>query len=141
MTEATTGSTELPNAVAVGDPIAADDDFEATVYEAAPTSSEAGEVVIDVTDDPAADDPIERLGPPTASVRRARPDSLDDGADLDAALATLDADSRVDHFTEERVLPSTDETRTESGLSAGHAARTVSMISSGWRMRPARSPP
>lgn len=114
MAEPTTGSTELPNAVAVGDPIAADDDFEATVYEAAPTSAEPGEVVIDVTDDPAADDPMERLGPPTASVRRARPDSLDDGAELDAALATLDADSRIDHFTEERVLPPSDETQERS---------------------------
>jgi len=38
-------------------------------------------------------------------------------------------------------VPSTAETRTNSGMSAGISFRTASTISSGSRMRPARSPP
>ena len=38
-------------------------------------------------------------------------------------------------------VPSTEETRTNSGMSAGISLRTASTISSGSRMRPARSPP
>ncbi|MBK9037377.1 MAG: glycosyltransferase family 4 protein [Myxococcales bacterium] len=115
MTEQTTGSHGLPNAIAVGDPIAVDDEFEATVYEVAPTSADPSEVVIDVTLDPASDDvdAIDRLGPPTATGLARRSTTTDDGADLDAALATLDADNR-DHFTEERVLPPSDETQERS---------------------------
>ena len=37
--------------------------------------------------------------------------------------------------------PSMDDIRTDSGLLSGHAARTISTISSGKRMRPLRSPP
>lgn len=114
MHEPTTGSTELPNAVAVGDPIAADDDFEATIYEVAPTSSEPSESIDDGTIDAAHDDAIERLGPPTVT-GQGRRRTTEDSGDLDAALATLDADSRLDQpFTEERVLPPTDETQERS---------------------------
>ncbi len=115
MHEPTTGSSELPNAVAVGDPIAVDDDFEATIYEVAPTASEPSEAIDDGTIDAAHDDAIERLGPPTGTGQDRRRQTTEDSGDLDAALATLDADSRLDQpFTEERVLPPSDETQERS---------------------------
>jgi hypothetical protein len=39
------------------------------------------------------------------------------------------------------LVPSMDETRKNKGIAAGISRRTASTISSGSRMRPARSPP
>ncbi len=115
MHEATTGARELPNAVAVGDPIAVDDDFEATIYEVAPTASGPSEAIVDGTIDAAHDDAVERLGPPTVTGQARRRTTTEDSSELDAALATLDADGRLDQpFTEERVLPTSDETQERS---------------------------
>ncbi|MEZ4404058.1 MAG: glycosyltransferase family 4 protein [Kofleriaceae bacterium] len=117
----TTGDLDPANGVAVGEPIASDDEYEATVYEVAPTTADASDVAIvvaidepiDEPIDPAADDPLEaldRLGPPTVTgAARAAP--AQPPGELDAALATLDADGRLDQpYTEERVLPTLDET-------------------------------
>ncbi|MBP8811454.1 MAG: glycosyltransferase family 4 protein [Kofleriaceae bacterium] len=112
--DATTGGGEAPGVVAAGDPIAVDDEFEATVYEVAPTASDgSGVVVIDPTIDP-SDPALDRLGPPTAT-GRPRSASDDSASDLDAALATLDGDSRLDHpYTEERIIIVVDETQERS---------------------------
>lgn len=109
--DATTGSGDGPALAGVGDPIAADDEFEATVYEVAPASD--GALASDL--DPALDhsDPaIDRLGPPTAT---GQPRGVTDpAAELDAALATLDGDGRLDQpYTEERVIV-VDETQERS---------------------------
>jgi hypothetical protein len=99
--EHTTGDHSFPEAIAVGDPIAADDEFEATVYEVAPTTADPH----DASGDPSLDGALERMGPPTGTghdLTRAR---TEDSSELDSALATLDADSRIDQpFTEERVV-------------------------------------
>lgn len=120
--EVTTGDHALP-APAVGDPIAADagdDEFEATVYEVAPTVSEA-EASIDVALDEADADPaidvVVSLDSAISDGHDHTRATTDDSSELDAALATLDADSdadgesRVDSpYTDERPLPPSDET-------------------------------
>lgn len=126
--EVTTGSHDLAPAGAVGDPIAADggdDEFEATVYEAAPTASDAGEGVdasldvdVDVSID-ASEVAIE-LGSAVSAHDHTRA-TTDDSADLDAALSTLDADLRSDGHTDERALPPTDETQ-ERVVDTGESA-------------------
>lgn len=116
--EVTTGDHVLPAAGVVGDPIAADDEFEATVYEAAPTA-DPGEHSIDASLDAALDG-----SDPEIDVAVGLDSAISDGhdhtrastsdSDLDAALATLDADgeSRADSpYTDERPLPPTDETQ------------------------------
>ncbi len=120
--EVTTGSHDLP-APAVGDPIAADggdDEFEATVYEAAPTASDPSEASIDASLDAAIDPALDAVVSLDSALSgghdHTRATTTDDSSELDAALATLDADSdgegRGDQpYTDERVLPPTDETQ------------------------------
>gem|GEM_PF-1294338 len=127
--EVTTGSHELQAPGAVSDPIASDggdDEFEATVYEAAPTASDPGEVSMDA--------PLDAASDPAIDVSRALESLARDGLDLDAALATLDGDRDGDsddarsdsHYTDERVLPAADETQervVDTGESAPIAPR------------------
>ena len=51
------------------------------------------------------------------------------------------ASTTVSSMFQPSLVPSTDETRTNSGIDAGISRRTASVICSNRRMRPVRSPP